>query len=528
MVTVLTSTRAWATTGRRPRFIAVAVVIGLATTCLMIGTGLLTASPHGAGDNGDGVRLYCGAGIVPTTQDKQANWKGVVVDTFRTGEKPCARPMPSSALLPMIATARLSGPTWNLRTLGWTWIGVLVAAFGVAAAAAGATRPWRALVVVPVVLPLASPDFSRFLLSTYGEPAGLVGTAVALAGGVAAVAGPSRGLARPTALAVSIAGGLLAATGKPAYAVVLIPVLLVCVTVPPAGSRLLGLLIAAVVALGTAVPVIAAVTVQDEQYGAVNTHNLVFTAVGPASQGDALDRLGLPPAASRALGSAFYPDGGRSVPNWEAVVGDDWPRLRAAALGYVLTHPRTALHMVDGALRAASNPRVTYLPADLRSDPTAEPTPVPDPSLGEQGAYRRTLDPWLAGRPLGVVPWFLLGAAIIVGAIGTTRRWGTSLGAALTALCVTATAAMALVAVAAVMGDGYFEIAKHTWLAAYAGAVAIIAMVSWAVFGTVRTVRARPPRLTPPPEVGDPRHDDGTRAGGTRDQEAATTAGSSR
>ena len=273
MLAVLTPKRVRSRLGGRARVGAIALVIGVASLCLMIGTGLTTSSPHGAGDNGDGVRLYCGAGIVPTTPDKQANWKGVVVDTFRTGEKPCARYTPSSALLPMLATAPLSGPTWSLRTLGWTWVGVLVAAFGIAATVAGASRPWRALAVVPVVLPFASTDFSRFLLSTYGEPAGLVGTAVALAGVVAAVAGPPRGPARSIALAVAVLGGVLAATAKPAYVVVLIPVLVLCVAVQPAGSRLLGALVAVAVALGAAVPVTAAMTVQDEQYAA-NTHRV--------------------------------------------------------------------------------------------------------------------------------------------------------------------------------------------------------------------------------------------------------------
>lgn len=522
VVTVPTPTRDPATTGRCARVIAIAVVIGVAALCLMVGTGLATGSPHGAGDNGDGVRMYCGAGIVPATPDGQANWKGVVVDTFRTGQRSCAEPMPSSALLPIIATVRVSGPTWSLRTLGWTWVGVLVAALGFAAAAAGAARPWRALVVLPVVIPLASPDFSRFLLSTYGEPAGLVGTAMALAGTVAAIGSPRRGVARWGALAVAVLGGVLAATAKPAYALLLLPVLVLCVVVPPARSRLLGLLIAVTVALGTAVPVMIAMTVQDEQYGAVNTHNLLFTAVGTASGGDALARLGLPPSASRALGSAFYPDGGATVPNWKTVVGADWPRLRTGAWRYVLTHPRTAGRMIDAALRATSDPRVSYLPADLRSDPAARSVTPPDPSLGEQGAMGRTLDPWLAGRPLGYLPFLVLGAAAVVGAIGVAiRRRGRS-DPALAALAVTAAATMALLAVAAVMGDGYFELAKHTWLAAYTGAVAISAIVLWCAQRLASAFLAAP--VVASARVDDQKSGDAWIAE-ARDQEAATAAG---
>lgn len=503
------------------RVVPVAIVVAVAAVCLILGTGLAGDSPHGAGDNGDGVRMYCGAGIVPTTPDQKANWKGVVVDTFRTGEAPCAQPVPSSALLPIVATVRLSGPIWNLRTLGWTWVGVLLAAFGAAAAAAGATRPWRALLVLPVVLPLAAPDFSRFLLSTYGEPAGLVGTAAALAGVVAAVAGPSRGVARWAALAVAVLGGVLAATAKPAYAVVLLPVLVLCVARPPARSRMLGLVLAAIVAVGAAFPVIAAMTAQDREYGAVNTHDLVFTAVGPASSGDALERLGLPPAAARALGSAYYPDGGATVPNWKALVGEDWPRLRAGAWGYVVTHPRTALEMADAALRATSDPKISYLPTDLRSSPRAMSIPTPGPSSGEQGSDGRTLRPWLATRPLGLVPYLVLGAAVVVGILGARRNRKS--GSALAALGVTAAGTMALLAAAAVMGDGYFELAKHTWPAAYAGAVAISAFALRSAACLVRTLRGA---SLPDSAPADDRALEDTEQ--PRDQEPVMAAGSSR
>lgn len=470
----------------------VALVVGIASLCLLFGTGLTTDSPHGVGDNGDGARLYCGAGIVPDTPDKRANWKGVVIDTFRTGGKPCAHPMPSFALLPILLTTGFSGPIWNLRSLGWTWVGVLVLAFGIAAAAAGAAQARRALVVVPVALPLALPAFSRFLLSTFGEAAGLVGTAVTLAGVAATVAGPPRGIARWTALLLSIFGGVLAATAKPAFAVVLVPVLVLCVVMPPTRSRISGLVLALFVVLGATVPVTAAIAFQNEQYGTINTHNLVFTAVGPASGGDSLYRLGLPPDTARALGRAYYPDGGASVPDWDVVVGAQWARLRMGALGYVAAHPRTALRMIDGAFRAASDPRVSYLPADFRSDPDARPTPIPDSSLGEQGAYERTLEPWLNSRPLGRLPWVLIGAAAVAGATGTIRRRGRTSTSALSALWVCAAGTMGLLAIAAVMGDGFFEIAKHTWLAAYGGSVAISALVFCGAASLPRVLRKAP------------------------------------
>jgi hypothetical protein len=320
-----------------------------------------------------------------------------------------------------------------------------------------------------------------------------------LAGIAATIAGPSRGIARWIALALTIAGGVLAATAKPGYAVVLVPVLILCFVASPAKSRIVGLLFALLVGFGAAVPITAAIKFQDEEYGAINTHNLVFTGIGPASGGDALDQLHLPPDTLRALGTAFYPGGGSSVPNWQSVVGSDWSSLRAGSLRYTLSHPRTAFHMIKGALLATSDPRVSYLPENLRSDPNAQSIPIPIHPVGEQGADGEELDPWLASRPLGSLPFLLLGAAAIASVTAATRRRSGTANSALGVVWVTAAVLMGLLAIVAVMGDGFFEIAKHTWLAAYCGAVSITTIAFWGVFRLTESLQARALSCSRPP-----------------------------
>jgi hypothetical protein len=54
------------------------------------------------------------------------------------------------------------------------------------------------------------------------------------------------------------------------------------------------------------------------------------------------------------------------------------------------------------------------------------------------------------------------------------------------------------IAVDTVLGDGYFEIAKHMWLAAYLVDLTQLALLG-AVLGCIITVSPRSPRRSPPP-----------------------------
>ena len=119
---------------RRGPVAVLAAAVAMAVVALSLGFG---GTPVGVGDNGDGPRLYCGAGLVPR-----------------------------------FATVG-SGATWPLTRLGLLYalaVGVLT---GLAAWAVGAGV--RLLALLPALVPLVGPTFTRFFISTFSEPAGLLG-----------------------------------------------------------------------------------------------------------------------------------------------------------------------------------------------------------------------------------------------------------------------------------------------------------------------------------------------------------------
>lgn len=417
----------------------------------------------GVADNADGKRLYCGAGLAPV--DGPSAWRGLVVTAFRTGAPVCGDPNPSSALALLRVAVGFTRGGWDLRTLGVLYAVLLVAALTTAAFLASARRPANVALLLPIVLPLALPWFTRFIVSTYGEPAGLLGVVVVLAGLVAvAVTRGEDGRARHRgALALTAAGGVLAATAKAGYVPALLVAVVVCVLL--ARPRRVGVVTALVAVAVAAAPVGLGMYWQGHKYGAINTYNFVLTAVGPASAGDVLPAVGLPPEYAARLGRAYYPDGDEAVPGWERNVKSRWHEVRGRALVYVATHPGVLVDAAATASTAASDPRLAYLPAV----PLDRPGAVPSQSLTEvsgQGQSRDAFVGWLDARPL---PWWppLVVAAALLGAAWLAWRRPTGPVATLVTVGVAATAGAVAVAAAAVVGDGFFELAKHVWLASF-------------------------------------------------------------
>lgn len=479
-------------------------VVAVLVVALSIG---LPFAPSGAGDNGDGRRLYCGAGLSPGTPDGRANWKGGVVLGFATGAPTCPDPIASSALpLLRIATAG-SGATWSLARLGVLYA---LAVGAVTAAAAWALRPSvRLLLLLPPLLPLAAPTFSRFFVSTFSEPAGLLG-AYTLVLGVGVVAGSARTdrSGRLLGLGLLACGGWLAAAAKTAYLPLLVVAALVgAATVLPLGrpargrDHLVGVAAMACAVLLALPSVLAGARWQEHHFAAVNAHNLVYTAVLPGVGDAALGPLGLPPAAATAAGRAYYPDGIAGVPG-AAVVAADPARARTAAYGVLVAHPLATARLVGVALTATLGAALTYLPSTPWT-PSA-PAPVLGTTVGEQGAHGEQLRAWLDGLAAPWLPTAVVVVSLLLGLL-TGRRSGGGVGIG-TALCRTAAfAAVAAVvlAIAAVLGDGFFEIAKHVWLSAYLLQVAAVAAVAAGVVaGGPRLARPRrQPVSTPPSEA---------------------------
>jgi hypothetical protein len=474
------------------------VALGAGLACLLIiawTAGLLTGTPRGASDNGDGIRLYCGAGLVPATADHRSNWVGGVVMDF-TRSAPCSDPIPSSALLILRAAAADHPDTWSLTRLGWLYAAVAAGVTALAGWAATAVGLHRVVVLVPALVPLANTDFTRFFLSTFSEPAGLLGAYALLCGVAAAAATSARDQAsRIVALALCAGGGLLAATAKAAYLPLLGIAVLLCVLTAVRVCRggrwrpqdAVPGVVAAAAAVALAVgPVQAALAWQDRGYPAVNAHNVIFTMLLPEAGSAATADTGLPPEAAAHAGFGFYgPQGGPldpdSIPGWQAAIGDDPAAAHLAALRALAARPAVLATAVGVAMQATRGAAVDYLLERPAPSDAAGPLQIIDsPAMGKDVGWMRA---WLGDM---TAPWVssLLAAVGLCAGLVSLRTRGVLAGFARTAFAGAA-AAVGLAAVT-VLGDGYYEIAKHMWLAAYLLDVTAVAVAGVLVVAVVR------------------------------------------
>jgi hypothetical protein len=480
------------------RVVASVAVAGATRAAVRRATGLGTGCLVGAADNTDGQRLFCGVGLRPATADGRADWKGgVVVEFVRTSTPVGTEPIPSAALL-LLRAAACGGRDehWSLGRLGSLYTGLATGVAFTAAWAGSAAAPTGVLAVVPALLPLADRNFSRFFISTYSEPAGLLGTVSFVSGtAVLAVTRPEDVLVRVVGLLLTGGGGLLAATAKNA----LTPVLLVAAGQCAYRNGRLG----ASVALGTlaaaAWPVLAAHRWQTRHCGAVNSHNLVFTLLLPEAGPDAATAVGLPLAATAFSGRGASDANGRPIdpdliPGWQEAIGTRPHRAMRDAWAQLARRPRVLTRVVGNGLRATLGRSVDYLPSHALPPGVAQPrTVVATPSMGHDVDALRG---WLADLP---APWrpaaivtLSLAAPVAVRILGgkldgvlSSGRGGVLGGRADRTLCgggfgepaglataaarvaaVSAIGALGLVALA-VLGDGYYEITKHVWPAAY-------------------------------------------------------------
>lgn len=505
--------------------VLVALVVGAA---LVLRLGLVGGHAIGAADNGDANRLYCLAQLVPDTTDHAAPGHNVAVTEYRTGGPACgpAASLTSAGLVLRatvgVATALDGTPRapdgstrFSLEWLGAVYVALFAAAAGLAAFASTAGRrvrrsgPVLLAVLAPPLVPLLVVGWwSRFLVSAFGEPAGLLGAAW-LAWGLLAVAvtRPADRLARLAALGLVAAGGVVAATAKPGFLPVGLAALAACVavTVGTGRRRRVPGLVAAVLAIALAAsPVLAALQAQDEAYAKVNAHNLAFTAVLPEAGPSATAPLGLRPEAWRESGQHFYLDGGRSVPDWDRTVGARPHELRSAAMHFVAEHPRVLARMAHRGLVATLRPQIPYLASATAGARTVDGVVARLPPVPEGAQTMGPMFVYLDGLPGRWVPPAVVAAALLAGALTLVpaRRRGRAAAAATdTAVGLARVAAVLAVTgvgvvLLAVLGDGYCELAKHVWLGSYAlvvtGTTLLVAAAA-AAAGVVRARRSHPP-----------------------------------
>ncbi|WP_326826808.1 hypothetical protein [Streptosporangium sp. NBC_01756] len=449
--------------------VRVAVSLAAAGGCvcaILRVTGLLSGRPIGAADNTDGIRLYRGAGLIPDTADRRSDWKNGVVVHFTRGA-PSFDPIPSAALKILRAAVRGHPEHWSLTRLGGTYALLTGAVAGAAAWALSADGPARPLALLPILLPLADRDFARFFISTYSEPAGLLAVAALLSGtAILAANRPVQRVERVVGLALTGGGGLLAATTKNAYG----PLLPLAAVVCAESGRIAGYAVASAI-LGAAVrPVVTAQRWQSRVYHGVNTHNLIFTMLLPELGPGATVAVGLPPEAaaysghgsSDAEGVPLDPD---AIPGWRAVIGDDPGGARNAAYRYLARHPAALARAVGVAMQATQGRGIDY----LRDDPLPAGADIPKKvtPTGSMGHDGDALRAWLDGLPAPWHPSLLAALGIAIGSASLVGRPRSGLVHVLIRVAGVSAVGAVGVAALAVVGDGYYEIAKHVWLSAY-------------------------------------------------------------
>lgn len=467
--------------GRRPshqRRVALALAVAVACFASLVAVLGLLSDPVGAGDNGDGGRLYCGAGLVPDVPGGGAAWQGGVVLEFLRAE-PCPEPIPSSALPVLRAAAGEVAGTWSLTELAWSYASLVASVAGAAAWASSAVSLRRAAVLLPPALALLDADFARFFASTYSEPAGLLGAFAVFCGvGVLGVTGRRDRPERAVGLLLVAGGGLFAAAAKAGYAPLAVVAVAACavtaVALGPADRgwsvRLVGPLTALLVVVAAYGPIGSALTYQSQAFGAINAHNLVYTMLLEEHPG-ATRALGLPADAAASGGLSFYTAGSTGLPG-AAQVAAQPAETKRRAWRSLAEHPTALARAVGVGVQATRGRSLPYLPSQPYSSTSRPPN---QPAIGEQGAEAASLRPWLDSMGAPWWPSAVLVLGLAAGALGLSRR-GRLWSAAARTAGLAALAAVGLSA-AAVLGDGYFEIAKHVWLAAYAVDVAALSLV---------------------------------------------------
>ncbi|WP_290057337.1 glycan biosynthesis hexose transferase WsfD [Amycolatopsis solani] len=478
----------------------------IAALVLALVLGLLGGTPTGAGDNGDGYRLFCGPGLTPATPDHKASWLGGVVLDFGRGT-PCPDPQPSSAAVLFESVAGGDG-SFSLVKLGWLYVLLVFLVTLPAAWAVQARGTRRLLFLLPPLLPLLEPSFARLFISTFAEPAGLFGAYTLLCGlAVIAATKAEDGFARLAALGLVAAGGVVGGLAKIGFLPLFVLAVLVCaVTAARPGlgrwwsGRIVGPVLAVLLVLELIAPIRANLAWQDRNYADVNAVNVVYT-LGLVEFPGSAAALGLPAEAQQSAGHAYYPDGPEALAGADVLL-EEPATVKHKVWDLLLTHPGALASAIGTGLQATLGRSLPYLP----DDPWTAETRPPDnsaPVSGDMGGDATTFQAWLDSMGLWWWPVLLvllgLAAAVVALRRGRppTTRYGVVAGVAVAS-------ALGIVTMS-VVGDGYFEIAKHVWLAAYlldVAALSLCVVAAPVVFrwGKARWDRRRAGATPPEPD----------------------------
>jgi hypothetical protein len=250
--------------------------------------------------------------------------------------------------------------------------------------------------------------------------------------------------------------------------------------------RVVGPVIAVVTVLAAAVPVGAAAGFQSSVYGGANIHDIVFTLALPELGPDATTEIGLPPEAAAFAGNGFFNGPPHPTADWYLrAIRDEPDATRSAAYGALVRHPDALLRAMGVGLQATVRPDLPYLAAGP-ADPARRSPFGGDPawSGARQPDLRTVLD---TARPAWLPTALVLLTLVAAATSPAWRRRAPAAARCCLAAGLGAVTALGLVAMA-VLGDGYFEVFKHVWLAAYLLVVTGLCLLGALVTGIGRLV----------------------------------------
>ncbi len=462
---------------RRRQLVELAVAAGLGLTGVLAALlQLFWGQDIGLADNGDGFRLMC---HLQLSKSVDVIASPLVLHYDLT---------PQGCLADL---AYLSSQEWLLRPALWAYrlrygveagfdlryLGLVHSVlFGLLLAAVYLALPgrrWaRALTTVLAGALLADVTFVTYFVSPFSEPAAFLGLLAVVAATAWYIRARHIPLLSLVLLVVATAFLVLAKSQTFVFAVLVAPVLLSRnVDVGPLSGRWKGRAIpvaACVVLLATAAGNLAQ---QPAFFAEVNKHNVVFYTllVDSPDAESTLRSLGAPTGLVRYRGLGYFDPAA-------AGKGDDaeyreFQRVvsRRTLVTYLATHPRYWGPLLRAGTEAVSQLRTTYL-SNYPSPHSQDELLAPRPNLTER----------LLGA-LGAVSWAVLPlfwlAALIAGGVAFFRRSSSTRARALGAVCYLLAATALSQVLVALVGDGYYELVKHTALAGYATALLLAVIV---------------------------------------------------
>ncbi|MBW3548431.1 MAG: hypothetical protein KY452_09900 [Actinobacteria bacterium] len=446
---------------------------GVATCVALVGVvaaffQLFWGEHIGLADNGDGFRLMCHFDLARRVDVLQSR---VVLHyaPVTYGCRPEVAYVSSQQWLawPVVRAYQLRYESgFDLRALGVlhsALFGLLLAALY--RALPGPRRARVVAVVVAGVL-LADVAFVAYFVSPFSEPAaflGLLAVVAATAWYVRAAGTPWLPLVLLTLATVFL---VLAKSQTFVFALLVVPVLL---------SRTVETRMLSGPWRGRVAPAAAGVVLlataagnllqQPSFFAEVNNHNLVFHTllVDSPDPESVLRSLGVAEDLVRYRGTGYF-----ALEPRQRDVDAQYQQFhrqvdRRDLLVYLATQPRHWPQLLGAGAEAVSELR----PEDLSNYPTPRPR---DDRLAPRPNPTERLLGWLApvSWPLLPVVWL---AALVAGALALFRRSMGTEGRALGAACYLLGAAALSQVVIAVVGDGYYELVKHTVLSGYATAL---------------------------------------------------------